>query len=74
VLSKDKRDELRSLLVYGFKEKLKADSDHFSHKFQRLSQDLVRRGFRRIDYEERVLTDKKFPLLIMGLWIAKSTS
>jgi hypothetical protein len=69
--SNARRDNVRGLLVYGFKERLKRDSEHFRNKFERMTTDIESLGDHLIAKDERSLQARDFPLLIMGLWLAK---
>jgi hypothetical protein len=65
---KDVRDQLRSLVVYGFRDRVK-ERDYFPDKYEELSEKLGELGFKKIEIRRCQLDSPDYTYFQAGLWV-----
>jgi hypothetical protein len=64
----DRADQLRAVLVYGFRTQVNRRDD-FKDKYEELNAELQKQGFELIQIQDRLLEGEGFVYVQAGLWV-----
>jgi hypothetical protein len=64
----DVRDQWRSLVVHGFRDRVKA-RDGFAEKYAKMAVELEKLGFRQVEIRRCQLESPDYPYFQAGMWL-----